>query len=254
MLKKILKTISIWLILILILLTLVFTITQLFKLEASILNLNICIDLSLVIVVFSYLFYHKINLLKEFRKIKIIDFVFCTIIILLFSLIVEFYNLPHLISALQTEKVNFSTNLDLNKIFNLSIYEIFRMLILTPILEEIFYRNILLKRFSSFLHYSISIIITSIMFSLFHFDPNNFIGIFLAGIILGTIYHYTKKLILVIFSHSSYNFMILTLIPSERSIKFEFSVLLIIFANIVIFCLLYFFSKRYGQQRINLNL
>lgn len=244
MLKKLIKTISIWVFLILILLVLIVTSTYLFGLEANILILNICIDLSLVIVVFSYLIYHKINLLKEIRKITIFDALFCSLIVLLFSLVVEFYNLPHLISTLKTEKINFSTNFNLNKMFNLSTYEILRMLILMPILEEILYRNILLKRFSSFLHYSISIIITSIMFSLFHFDPNNFIGIFLAGIILGTIFHYTKNLILVIYSHSIYNLLILTLTNSESSIKFEFGILLIIFANILIIGLLYFFSKR----------
>jgi membrane protease YdiL (CAAX protease family) len=248
MVKKLIKTISIWVLLILILIVLIVASTYLFGLEANILNLNICIDLSLIIVVFSYLIYHKIDLLKEIQKITIVDALFCSLIVLLFSLVVEFYNFPHLISTLKIKQINFSTNFELNKMFNLSTYEILRMLILMPILEEILYRNILLKRYSSFLHYSISIIITSVMFSLFHFDPNNFIGIFLAGIILGTIFHYTKNLILVIYSHSIYNLLILTLTNSERNIKFEFGILLIIFANILIISLLYFFSKRNSKK------
>lgn len=76
-----------------------------------------------------------------------------------------------------------------------------------PVIEEIVYRDFLQKRLLIQRPW-LSILISSTIFALFHMDQKaSMLPSFLAGILLGIIYHKTDKLIICILLHSMFNFL-----------------------------------------------
>lgn len=83
----------------------------------------------------------------------------------------------------------------------LNIYGIIRTLLLVPILEEIFYRRIILSNLLTKHGAIFSILISSLMFSIGHLDYNNSIVFLIFGILIGTFYWKTKNIYLTILIH-----------------------------------------------------
>lgn len=87
-----------------------------------------------------------------------------------------------------------------------------RPVIYSPIIEEILFRGLLQKRLSEKLPYWWSILITTILFILFHLKKTTKIfSLFMIGtscLYGGIIYYKTDKLILCILFHSLYNILI----------------------------------------------
>ena len=79
------------------------------------------------------------------------------------------------------------------------------VLIVAPITEEILLRGImlkgLLKRYSPLK----SIVITSLLFGILHFNIYQFVAAFISGTLLGWLFTKTKSLVLCIIGHASYN-------------------------------------------------
>lgn len=76
--------------------------------------------------------------------------------------------------------------------------------------EELIFRGILYKLIEEKYGTYISLIITGIVFSLFHLSNNNFnivsfFGIVIGGVVLGIMYTYTKQIWLSVFFHFSWN-------------------------------------------------
>ncbi len=82
------------------------------------------------------------------------------------------------------------------------------VLIIGPVVEEVLYRRIIFVKLKK--HYSllVSVLISSILFSVFHMDINNLVPAFIAGIFFAYVYHITKSLTVVIVFHSLDNLMI----------------------------------------------
>lgn len=95
----------------------------------------------------------------------------------------------------------------------LNIYGISRTLLLVPILEEVFYRRIILSNLLKKHKTIFSIIVSSLMFSIGHLDYNYSIVFLIFGILLGTFYWRTKNLYLTIIIHIVIN--VLTLFLTE---------------------------------------
>lgn len=97
-----------------------------------------------------------------------------------------------------------------NNFFN--VYGFFRVLLLVPILEELFYRRIilnsLLERHSAFF----AILVSSIMFSIGHTDLNYSIYFFVYGIVLGILFLKTRNIYYSISLHIFINFLTIFLI------------------------------------------
>lgn len=79
--------------------------------------------------------------------------------------------------------------------------------VLAPIWEEIFFRGILLRRFTLKWSPQKSIIISSILFGLIHVNPLNVFFAFFIGCLLGYVYLKTKSIIVPILVHSFSNFL-----------------------------------------------
>lgn len=93
-----------------------------------------------------------------------------------------------------------------------AVYGILRMLFIVPILEELLYRKIifsnLLKKYGVY----ISIIVSSVLFSIGHLDFNNSIIFLVFGILLGVTYWKTKSFYYPILLHIFINAMTFFLI------------------------------------------
>lgn len=85
------------------------------------------------------------------------------------------------------------------------IGSIIGVIIVAPITEEILFRGImlkgLLKRYSDLT----SILVTALLFGILHFNIYQFVGAFIAGILLGWLYSKTNSLLLCIIGHATYN-------------------------------------------------
>lgn len=74
-----------------------------------------------------------------------------------------------------------------------------------PVLEELFFRQILFQILSESYCIVSVIVITSVLFSLSHMKKVKCIESFIGGIVLAAIYAYTYDIMLVILVHSAYN-------------------------------------------------
>jgi len=74
--------------------------------------------------------------------------------------------------------------------------------------EEIFFRGVLMRLMKKSLpgiHYLVSVISTAVVFALMHSNPYGLLSIFLAGILLGSIYYITGSLWCNILAHLFFN-------------------------------------------------
>ncbi len=89
------------------------------------------------------------------------------------------------------------------------IYNLISTLLVSPIIEELFYRKFLLNKLSKSYKPILAIIASSICFSIMHIEtPNNLIPTFISGIVLGIIYLKTKKIGYCIMLHFIINLII----------------------------------------------
>lgn len=79
--------------------------------------------------------------------------------------------------------------------------------IFAPIVEEIFYRGIIFKKMLESYSLTISILITSFLFALMHWNLESLLAYFLIGLAFTYIYYLTKALWLNILLHGFYNLL-----------------------------------------------
>lgn len=96
--------------------------------------------------------------------------------------------------------------------------------IITPFLEETVYRGFLLKYLASTMEWPQALLISSAIFSASHLSGENFLQLFIIGIVLGCSYCWTGKLSSSIAIHSMYN--ALTLLMTFTSWTFIDNVVL----------------------------
>lgn len=111
--------------------------------------------------------------------------------------------------------VSFTTH-NLNEIAKnpnfFTVYGLLRLLLIVPILEELFYRKLILSSLLKKYGVYISIIVSSILFSIGHLDFNNSIIFLVYGILLGVTYWKTKSIYYPILLHIFINAMTFFLI------------------------------------------
>ncbi|MEJ6950294.1 CPBP family intramembrane glutamic endopeptidase [Natronospora cellulosivora (SeqCode)] len=107
---------------------------------------------------------------------------------------------PELFAASDSELISSSSNI---------ILVIVTIVILPSILEEIFFRGILLKGLLKNYNYKFSIIFSSFLFAVAHLSVRSGIPLFLGSIIIGYLYWRYRSLFLVIFAHAINNSMYL---------------------------------------------
>lgn len=104
------------------------------------------------------------------------------------------------------------------------IYRIIGILIISPIFEELFFRKYLISRLLNENSKKISLIVSSICFSLIHFEtPNNLIPAFIFGIISGLIFIKTNKIGYSILLHLICNSLLLIdLVSGDKFFNYLF--------------------------------
>jgi uncharacterized protein len=81
------------------------------------------------------------------------------------------------------------------------------MVIAAPVLEELLFRGIILEGFLKRYSPVKSVLISALLFGVFHLNPWQLITGFFAGIFIGWIYYRTRNLALAIFIHAFNNLM-----------------------------------------------
>lgn len=115
----------------------------------------------------------------------------------------------------------------------LSATLIIQTLIVAPIIEELFFRGILLNGFVS--KYKTkpkkAIVYSSLIFAIMHLNIPQGVNAFIGGVILGGIYYYTKSMKLAVFAHFLNNLIVFMPVPSTIIVKF-------IYIGIGLYCMI----------------
>jgi len=89
---------------------------------------------------------------------------------------------------------------------------IFSILIISPIIEEFYFRKILLEELTEKIGILWAVLVSALYFSLVHFNILAFSTLFVFGIFLGFVFKSTKSILLCIFVHSLFNLVMLLFI------------------------------------------
>lgn len=168
----------------------------------------LAIDISFLICVLVGFKYFKSNNFQT-TTYKFNGLLFCSLVVLSFL----WFLISPLFKMYQEQwslNVGFNTQnwneITTNPTF-FKVYGLLRLLLIVPILEELFYRKIIL---SSLLHkygVYISIIVSSVLFSIGHLDFNNSFIFLIYGILLGITYWKANNIYYSILLHIFINFL-----------------------------------------------
>lgn len=118
--------------------------------------------------------------------------------------------------------------------------------ILAPVLEEILFRGILMKgMINNGMKPITAIILSAIIFGVVHFNPWQFAGALLLGLVLGLVYYKTKSLLMPVLLHAFNNLVsaMMMLYSGSETFSDLFSVSneLILIAGLLIFVIPFYF-------------
>jgi len=112
---------------------------------------------------------------------------------------------------------------DLNNLDGHFLIRSISILFIAPVFEELFFRRFLFKKLSEKYSLRISLVISSVLFSLFHWEtPHNLIPTFLFGIISGIVFISTKRIAYSILLHFLFNFLIQLFFISDFPLDYYF--------------------------------
>jgi hypothetical protein len=166
------------------------------------------IDISFAIcIVLGYYFLKTDNIPKKNLRLSLLYFI-CFISLSVFWFVFS----PNVALQHPSPSFNFEFSLiKFNKTYNnynfFNLYGIIRVLILVPILEEVFYRRIILNSLLEKHNAIFAILVSSVMFSVGHLDFNYSIVFFVGGIMLGFLYYKTYDIKYAIGLHIFINFL-----------------------------------------------
>jgi membrane protease YdiL (CAAX protease family) len=76
---------------------------------------------------------------------------------------------------------------------------------IAPAFEELFFPGILLRGFIGNYNPVVSVVLSALLFGIFHMNAPQFVNAFLIGLILGIVYYSTRSLILCVAIHALNN-------------------------------------------------
>lgn len=125
------------------------------------------------------------------------------------------------------------------------ILNILVLAIVPGVCEEIFFRNFIQKRLSTQLSPWLAILITSLIFSIVHFQIFGFFSRIILGAVLGYIFHISKSIVPSILAHLTYNATMLfgVYAANARGIDMDKEVHIPIWIVLISISSLYFFGK-----------
>lgn len=137
------------------------------------------------------------------------------------------------------------------------IVDVFISCIFAPIGEELFVKAILLAGLLKKYGAKKAILISSLVFAIFHINPVTIIFTFISGVVTGYVYYRTRRLIVVIMMHSFWNALLT--IMNEIIIYYPENGFLSILTSIAYFSLgfllLYYILKKLNlkQRYLSIN-
>jgi len=84
----------------------------------------------------------------------------------------------------------------------------FHVVILGPVIEEVFFRRIILHQFLKIYNAIPALLLSALLFTIYHTTPYGLGQIFITGLILGYVFYRTNSLIACILLHSFYNMLL----------------------------------------------
>lgn len=135
---------------------------------------------------------------------------------------------------------------EFSKLMKEPITLVIMTVILAPILEEILFRGIIMKgMLNNGVKPATAIVLSAFIFGVVHFNPWQFAGAMLLGLVLGLVYYKTKSLLMSVLLHAFNNFisaMLMLYSDSETfSALFGVSKELELLAGLVIFAIPFYF-------------
>lgn len=94
-----------------------------------------------------------------------------------------------------------------------------KVVIVAPIVEELIFRGLILQGFRRNYNAVVSVVMSALLFALFHLNPWQFPATFVLGLLLGWIMLRTNNIILAIVGHSINNFLVLIAITYWQDIR-----------------------------------
>lgn len=143
--------------------------------------------------------------------IDIIVMIFAPMIMIFLSVITNIY--------IKKNKNNIDIMKSIVMISNIKLLKYYIYIILSPILEELFFRLYLTGIILSKESIIVKIILPTIIFAISHLKIKVIIESFLGGLILSCIYIYTYNIFLVIGIHIAYNAMCMSIKNSGDDLK-----------------------------------
>lgn len=143
--------------------------------------------------------------------IDIIVMIFAPMIMIFLSVITNIY--------IKKNKNNIDIMKSIVTISNIKLLKYYIYIILSPILEELFFRLYLTGIILSKESIIVKIILPTIIFAISHLKLKVIIESFLGGLILSCIYIYTYNIFLVIGIHIAYNAMCMSIKNSGDDLK-----------------------------------
>jgi membrane protease YdiL (CAAX protease family) len=124
-----------------------------------------------------------------------------------------------------------------------------KVAVVAPIVEELIFRGLIFQGFRRNYHKIVAVIMSALLFSLFHLNPWQMPATFVLGLLLGWLMIRTNSLILCILAHSLNNLLVLLTVTfwqdintfplflMEKKETIELSSLLVVFSLILIYLL-----------------
>lgn len=131
-----------------------------------------------------------------------------------------------------------------------------KVVVVGPIVEELIFRGLILQGFRRNYKAFTAVIMSALLFALFHLNPWQFPATFVLGILLGWIMIRTNNIVLAIIGHSINNFLVLMSISLWKEIRssafylmdkgkiYFISLLIVLLSLLVIYLLSYKKQKR----------
>lgn len=172
-------------------------------------HLSIIIGFCIAILSLSKIW--KIKLTTLFKKLKFKYLIYSILVAILIFLLHPLFNISHLFENIKygtTSYIKFNdfiVSADFNS-FPFT-FKIIYTILLMPILEEVFYRGIILTKLKQKNSYVIAVIVSSLLFAVGHLDFEKAIYTFFSGLILGYIFVKSNNIILVIGIHIIINIL-----------------------------------------------
>lgn len=109
--------------------------------------------------------------------------------------------------------------------------------IVAPIVEEILFRGLIHCRLKRYFSHKTSLILSSLIFAISHYNPSRIVRTFLFGLLFGSVYDRSGSLIFSIIAHSLINLFVFFTSRTIASSPSEMSFILIVYSA----CILLFF-------------